>query len=417
MTDSLILRLAIALGLGLLVGLQRELTERTIAGVRTFALVTILGSVTALLSETFGGWLLGTGLLAVAAMVVVGNLTKLKAGDRDPGITTEIAVLMMFGLGALVVLGPLELGIVLGGTVTVLLQAKGPLRRLAGRLGDEDVTTIMRFVLITLVILPVLPNRSYGPFDVLNPRQIWLMVVLIVGISLAGYLAYKLVGERVGAVLAGVLGGTISSTATTVSYARQSRSGARAVDVSAIVVLIASSMVFLRVLVEIAVVAPGAFPQAAPPLSILLASFMALSGVAWSRARTASTEPADHGNPTELKSALIFGALYALILLAVAGGREWFGDQGLYAIGVLSGLTDMDAITLSTAQLTRAGRIGPDTLWRVTTVAALSNLAFKLGIVGTLGGSRIFRRLLPFFGAGAAVASALLLLWPPEGPP
>jgi uncharacterized membrane protein (DUF4010 family) len=349
-------------------------------------------------------------------MVVVGNLTKLKAGDRDPGITSEIAVLMMFGLGALVVLGPLELGIVLGGMVAVLLQAKGRLRRLASRLGDEDVTTIMRFVVITLIILPVLPDRTYGPFDVLNPRQIWLMVVLIVGISLAGYLAYKLSGERVGAVLAGILGGMISSTATTVSYARQSRSGPRAVEVSTIVVLIASSMVFLRVLVEIAVVAPGAFLQAAPPLCILFASFVALSGVTWSRARRTSTEPADHGNPTELKSALIFGALYALILLAVAAGREWFGDQGLYAIGVLSGLTDMDAITLSTAQLTRTGRVPPDTLWRVTTVAALSNLTFKLGILGTLGGRGIFRRVLPFLAAGAAVAGALLLFWPPGGP-
>lgn len=412
MDDSVVLRLGIALGLGLLVGLERERIERRVAGVRTFALVTLLGAIAALLSQSFGGWIVAAGLLAVASMVVVGNLTKMRPGDRDPGMTTEIAVLMMFGLGAFLMLGSLEIGIALGGTVAVLLHARTRLKGLAMKLGDAEVTTIMRFVVITLIILPVLPDRTYGPLAVMNPREIWLMVVLIVSISLAGYLAYRFLGERVGCVLAGLLGGLISSTATTVSYARLSQDGQRATKVSTIVVVISSLMVFVRVLVEIGVVAPGTLRHTAPPIGLLLLSFVALSFAAWGLNRTEPGELVVHENPTELKSALIFAGLYALVLMAVAAGREWFGNEGIYAISVLSGLTDMDAITLSTAQLARAGRVSPDTLWRVTTVAALSNLAFKLGITRVLGGRALFRRLLPLYMVGAGVAAALLLFWP-----
>ena len=413
MIDSAVLRLAVALGLGLLVGLQRERTERTVAGVRTFALVTLLGALTALLSDTLGGWIVGAGLLGVTAMVVIGNLTKLSAGEGDPGITTEIAALVMFSVGAFVILGPLPIGIALGGVAAVLLHAKARLQGLATRLGDEDVKTIMRFVLITLVILPVLPNETYGPYDVLNPREIWLMVVLIVGIGLVGYLLYKGLGERVGAVLAGLLGGTVSSTATTVSYARLSRAGA--LGTATLVILLASSVVFVRVLVEIGVVAPGSFRTALPPLGILLLSFLALSGVAWRKDQESPTDRPELGNPTELRSAVIFGALYGGVLLAVAAARDLLGPEGIYVIAAISGLTDLDAITLSTARLTQSGGVTPDTLWRVAVVATLSNLSFKLGIVGFLGGRSLFRRVAPFYAVGFAVAVALLLFWPTSG--
>jgi uncharacterized membrane protein (DUF4010 family) len=410
-----VLRLAIALSLGLLVGFQRERTESTLAGVRTFALVTLLGAVTALLSETLGGWIVAAGLIGVTTMVVVGNLTKLSAGDSDPGITTEIAALLMFALGAFLMLGPLAIGIALGGVAAVLLHEKARLRGLATRLGDEDVKTIMRFVLITLVILPVLPNETYGPFEVLNPREIWLMVVLIVAIGLVGYLLYKGLGERVGTVLSGLLGGTVSSTATTVSYARQSRTGAWSAGTATIVILLATAVVFARVLIEIGVVAPASFRTAFPPLAILFVVFLALSAVAWRLGRSGSPTPPDLENPTELKSALVFGAMYAAVLLAVAAARTWFGTQGIYAIAALSGLTDLDAITLSTARLTATGSVTPETLWRVTVIAMLSNLAFKLGIVRALGGPSLFRRVAPFYAIGFVVAAALLLLWPTAG--
>jgi uncharacterized membrane protein (DUF4010 family) len=405
-------RLAIALGLGLLVGLQRERAESSIAGLRTFALVTVMGGLSGLLAQEFGGWVLGAALLAVAAMVVIGNVAEIRARVHDPGITTEVAVLLMFGVGAYLMYGAVEVGIVLGGAVAVLLHAKARLHGLVARLGDQDVAAIMRFVLLTLVILPVLPDQTYGPFDVLNPRHMWLMVVLIVGISLGGYLAYKLLGNRAGTLLAGILGGTISSTATTVTYGRMGRLGKDTASLSAVVILLASTVVFVRVLVEIAVVAPGSLRVSAPPLIALLLAFGGLSHLAWSRRQVDATTMPEQGNPTEMRFALAFGLLYGVILLAVAAGKEWFGDEGLYVVAVISGLTDMDAITLSTATLTRQGRVEPETLWRVVVVASIANLAFKLGVAGALGGRGLMGRLAPYYGAGALFGVLLILFWP-----
>ncbi len=410
--EHLVVRIGIALGLGLLVGLQRERSDATIAGLRTFALVTVFGGIAAVLSVEFGGWVLAAAFLTVATMVVMGNVAKLRAGFRDPGITTEVAVLLMFGLGAFLVIGPLELGIAAGGTVAVLLHAKDRLQRLVDHMGDQDVTAIMRFVLLTLVILPVLPDRTFDPLGVLNPRQIWLMVVLIVGIGLGGYVTYKLLGDRAGTALAGLLGGMISSTATTVSYARRSRFGDGPSEFAAVIILIASSVVFVRVLVEIAVVAPGSLSVAAPPLLLLLAGFVFLSVVAWSRRHAGALGMPEQGNPTELSSALAFGGLYGVILLATAAGQEWFGSEGLYLIALISGLANTDAITLSTAHLTQEGRLEPSTLWRVVTVAVISNLLFKLGIARFLGGRMLFRRLLPFYAAGILGAIVLIVGWP-----
>jgi uncharacterized membrane protein (DUF4010 family) len=409
-------RLAIALGLGLLVGLQRERTESTIAGLRTFALVTVFGGLSGLLAQEFGGWVLAGAFLALTGMVVIGNVAKLRTDD-DPGITTEVAVLLMFGVGAYLVYGSMAVGIVLGGTVVVLLHAKARLHGIVEHLGDQDVAAVMRFALLTLVILPVLPNETYGPFQVLNPRNIWLMVVLIVGISLGGYLAYKVLGDRGGTALSGILGGTISSTATTVTYSRIGRLGERSASLSAVVILLASTVVFVRVLVEIAVVAPGSLAVTAPPILLLLLSFAALSLLAWTRRDAEAPSMPEQGNPTELRFALGFGVMYGLILLAVAAGQEWLGSQGLYLVALISGLMDMDAITLSTAHLTRQGRVGPETLWRVVIIASISNLAFKLGLAGALGGRPLLRRLAPYYGAGAVVGVLLVLFWPDPGLP
>lgn len=245
-------QLAVALGLGLLVGLQRERVDSAIAGIRTFSLITLLGAVAAYLGQAFGGWVIAVGLLAVAILVVSGNLVRLKDGTAEAGQTTEFTALLMYGVGALVVIGPMPFAVVLAGAVAVLLHLREPLHRFVGRIGEEDLKAIMQFVLIALVILPVLPDQPMGPYQVLNPYQIWWMVVLIVGLSLAGYVAFKLFGARAGAVLGGVLGGVISSTATTVTYARRSREDPESSRLAALIVMLASTVVYGRVLVEIA---------------------------------------------------------------------------------------------------------------------------------------------------------------------
>ena len=275
------LPLGIALGLGLLVGLQREWAKQEGAGIRTFPLVTVLGTVCGFLATAFGGWVLGAGLLAVGGLMVVMNVQRRQAEDFHPGQTTEVAALLMFGAGAMLALGQTAAAIAVGGGVAVLLQWKKPLHRFVDRIGKEEIRAVFRLVLIAMVVLPVLPDRSYGPYDVLNPFRVWLMVVLIVGISVGGYLTSRFLRAGPGSVLQGVLGGLISSTATSVSYARQSSRAPASSAVAAVVIAVASTTVFLRVAGEVAIVAPGILPQVLPQLAVMTALMAGIAGVAY----------------------------------------------------------------------------------------------------------------------------------------
>mgnify|MGYP000732632035 CR=1 FL=1 len=253
--------------------------------------------------------------------------------------------------------------IVAAGGLAALLHWKAPLHGFAERIGADEFAALMRLVLIGLVVLPALPNRAYGPYAVLNPFEIWLMVVLIVGISMGGYVAFKLFGPRTGAVAAGVLGGLISSTATTVSYARRSAETPRRSTAAALVVVLASAIVFGRVLVEIAVVAPGVLRVTAGPLGAMLGVMLLIGGGLYLFGIEAKDlEVEDQEPPSELKSAVVFGLLYAVVLLAVAFAEDELGRRGLYAVAAISGLTDLDAITLSTANLMQAGTVELQTL-------------------------------------------------------
>ena len=255
----------------------------------------------------------------------------------------------------------------------------------------------------------MLPDETYDRYDVLNPRQIWLMVVLIVAISLGGYIVFKWLGSQAGTVLAGVLGGLISSTATTVSYARRTREPRASIRLAALVLIIASAVSVARVLAEIAIVAPSSFLYLAPPLAIQLAWLALLALGTYFTARGIDEKSPPSGNPAELKSALVFGGLYAVVLFAVAAAKELLGDSGLYAVAVLSGLHDLDAITLSTAHLVNQGQVNPDTGGRLILVATLSNLAFKGCLVTILGHRRLVGWMTVLFGA-ALVGGLLVLL-------
>jgi len=406
------LQLFVALGLGLLVGLQRERVDPAIAGIRTFALITVFGALAALLGRSFGGWIVAVGLLVAAALVLSGNLVRLSRGDAEPGQTTEFTAVIMYCVGALVVMAPLAVSVVLTGAVAFLLHAKEPLHRFVDRMGEQDVRAIMQLVLIALVILPILPDRPFGPYQVLNPYQIWWMVVLIVSLSLAGYVAFKLFGAHAGSALSGVLGGLISSTATTVSYARRTRETPESSRLAALVVVIASAVVFGRVLVEIAAVAPSYLIYMGPPIAVMLGVMIVVSLGAWLLGRDRNAEPPEPENPAELKSALVFGALYAGILLAVAFARDRFGAAGLYTVAAISGLTDMDAITLSTSRLVAGGGLEPSTGWRAILLAGLSNLVFKAGLVAALGSRGLFGRIALLFGLALAGGGVILWLWP-----
>ncbi|HVR42881.1 MAG TPA: MgtC/SapB family protein [Thermoanaerobaculia bacterium] len=409
---DLFTQLGIALGLGILVGLQREKTSAEIAGVRTFPLITVFGTMSAWLAQQFGPWILAASILSLAALVVLGNVYLMRTGHSDGGLTSEIAILVMFATGALLAVGPRPVAIAIGGGVAVLLHAKESLHGFANRLEGDDLRAIMRFALIALVILPILPDRPFGPFDVLNLRAIWWMVVLIVGISLGGFILYRFVDRRTGAVLGGIFGGIISSTATTVSYAKLTRRNEQAARLSATVVAIANAVVMIRVLIEIWIVGPALLPVALGPIvimlivQILLAAFLVLGR---SPEEESLLEPR---NPAELRPALVFAALYAVVLVGVAATRHYLGNEGLYAVAVISGLTDVDAITLSTARLAQVGRLELGTAWRLIILATMANLVFKTAIVALLGNRRMLRTVAALSAISIAAGGVLLLLWP-----
>jgi len=411
MLSDTFLDLAIALGLGLLVGLQQERVASPLAGLRTFGLVSLGGAVSAVLAMQTSAWVVIAGLLAVTAFMVTGNFMLLRGEEPDPGQTTEVAVVVTFLVGALAVAGPTEVAIVCGATTAMLLHLREELHAWVGKLTDRDVRAIMQFVVISLVVLPVLPDRAFGPYHVVNPRQVWWMVVLIVGLNLAGYAAFRLFGQRAGTVLAGVLGGVISSTATTVGYARQTRAQKGRDAVAVVVVWVASGVVFVRIMLEIGAVAPSFLPVAGGPLAIMLALFVVVAAIVWKSGTAPSDIPIDPGNPTELRPAILFGAIYAAVIFVVAAAEDLLGDAGLYAAAAVSGLTDVDALTLSTSRLVATDRLSPDTGWRLVLVAILSNLIFKLVLAASLG-SRTFARRLGALGAVAiAVGVGILLFW------
>lgn len=405
-------RLGLAAALGLLVGLQREHAGTNLAGIRTFPLVTLLGGLCALLGITYGGWLVGAGLLVVGMVLLVGNLMQRGEARDGAGITTEVAALVMYALGAYLIQGVMVVAVVVAGALAVLLHLKPQMHALVKRIAEKDLKAVMQFVLISLVILPLLPDRTYGPYDVLNPRNIWWMVVLIVGVQLAGYVLYRLVGQATGTLLGGVVGGLVSSTATTVAYARQAHGSPQAAPLAATVIMLASTASLVRVMVVAALVAPMAVAAVGLPLGVLLLVLVVLSLVQFVLVGRAPVQLPEAGNPAELRPALFFAGLYALVTLAIAAGQQWFGNSGLYAVAVISGLTDMDAVTLSTTRLLSQERLAADIAWRVIVVAALANLVFKGGSAYVLGGAALGRRVLLLFGIALGCGVALLVLWP-----
>lgn len=408
-------RPGLALAIGLLIGLQRERQKEAPAGIRTFALISLTGYFVGVLTERLSPGVLVAGILFLGITLAVGNyITSRKKEGFGGGITTEIAALLVFSVGAYLAdpAADKSFAVLFAGVTALLLYYKKPMHSFVKGLEATDVQAMMQFVLITLVILPVLPNQTYGPFDVFNPFKAWLMVVLIVGIGLAGFLVYKVAGSRVGTLLSGLLGGLVSSTATTVSASRQVRANPSQVSAAVMIVLIASAVSILRMLLEMVAVNRVDILTTGPPIGVFLLTFILLSLILYRKksAEVVHLDPPE--NPAELKPALIFGLLYVVILFGVAAAKEYLGHAGLYVVSILSGLTDIDAITLSTAELVNSDSIEPETGWRVILVAALSNVVFKGGMIAAIGGKVIFKRIALYYGIALAVGVAVVFLWP-----
>ena len=385
---------ATSLAIGLLIGLERERSPNSRAGLRTFALVALFGTLAAMLSEkTNATWFLVGGLLIVGVMTIVAYMRHQNDSAADPGTTTVAAIIVCYGLGAIVWYGDTKLAVMLGIITTILLYFKTELHGITQNLGRRDLVSILQFAVLTFIILPILPDENFGPYQAINPYQIWLMVVLISGISLAGYVALRWVGERQGASLLGLFGGLVSSTATTLVYTRLSKDNQYFMQLAIVVILIANLTVLIRLAIIGSVVSPDILPQLLPVLGSGLLFGIGATVYWWRQFNQHSDIPAPEiNNPAEIRTAAGFGLLYAVVLFFAAWLSDVAGSSGLYVVAMVSGLTDVDAITLTSLHLFKLGKLEAAEAITAISLGIMSNIAFKLGLIYFIGSALIARR-------------------------
>jgi uncharacterized membrane protein (DUF4010 family) len=400
-------RLLVALLVGLLIGVDRERAEerkarQLFAGIRTFPLIALAGALPALMLPATGPALLVVSLAAVAVLVAAAYLRESLAGQ--PGATTEVAAIVTFLLGALAGTGQMLLAGATGIAVATLLVAKPGLENFSKALTPKELASAIQLAILTGIVLPLAPNQGYGPWSVLNPYEIWMVVVLVSGFSFAGFLAMRLFGRERGMLLSGVMGALVSSTAVTVAMAGRSRDDETAGVSAARATVLASVVMGLRVGAFAAAMGAGLLPRLVP---VIVA--MSLVGLLAERVLH-RLEPGDNiamdgnspGNPFSLPAALSFGALYAVVLLALKAAHEYLGAAGVFVAAGLSSVADVDAVTIAFAR----GGPGADD-WRTAaaavTVAIVINTLVKMSFAVGMGAGA-FRRHVATALAAMAVA-------------
>ena len=389
-----------ALGLGMLIGLERERTSgelRTFAGVRTFALVALLGATSVFAGEQSGfAWLFAVVFVAVSALVVAAyHMTAIKG---DVGITTEVSVLLTFYIGGLCAWGQVGTAGAIAVACMLLLALKGWLHDLAKQIEPSDVEATLKFAIITLIILPLVPDTNYGPagLEFINPYKTWLMVVLIAGLNFAGYILVKVVGKEHGLGITGLLGGLVSSTAVTLSFSQRSRTESGLAPVLALAILLAWTVMFFRVVVEVAVVNPSLAKDLMLGMVLMGTVSLVICFLLWKRNRSTEKAEVETGNnPFELGEAIKFGALFAVVIFIASAAQVYFGNTGLYLAGALAGLTDVDAIALSMANLALQDPASSGPAVRTIVIAVISNTMVKCGMTIWLGSTTLRKTMIP----------------------
>lgn len=438
--------IAVAVAAGILIGAERQQAQLAgvaengsaeassgrrqapeFGGIRTFPLIALLGAMGALVRPLAGMWLLGGLLFGVIAFIAVSHAWSGRRGDI--GISSEIAALVTYVLGALAMMNDLvpndsERYLLVAGcaaTTLALLALKQPMHQFVGRVSADDVYATTKFLILGLIVLPVLPNQTFGPLSVLNPFKIGMMILLVAGISFTGYLASRLVGQDRGLLLTGLLGGLVSSTAVTLTYAGKAKKENRLAPLCAVAIVVACSTMFGRIVAVVAVVDRALLSTLAWSLGTMSVVGFVASVALFLRTRDveakqtdapAEAKPNGDGvalrNPFELKQAVTFGLLYGGVLFVAKAAQTYLGSGGLYASAILAGLTDVDAITLSVTDLHRSG-LDTGVAALAITLAAVTNTIVKSTMALTIGGKALGRSVVPILG-GALVAGAVAFL-------
>lgn len=407
-----IIRLLVAIGIGLILGLEREhaaLKEHVpgFAGIRTFVFVVLLGFMGGMAYFLLTP-LVYTGIL-LSVIILTGISYFITASKGDIGATTEFSALIGFLLGTFSLLGKVEISLMITVIVVVLLSAKLGLQSFVGKITSEELYDFIRFVVIVLLVFPFLPDKGYGPYHIINPREIGWVVILTSGLGFAGYLLMKFLGPGRGILLSGIVGGLISSTAVSWVFAKKSREHENLSLHCAVAILAASSIMAVRVLVWTFIFNKAFFEETGFAIALV---FLAGFGITLffyfrQRGRTTVDTSIRQGKPLDLQGALVFGVIYTVILLVVSYANEEMGGRGLVISSAIAGLSDIDAITITVSKLA-ALDVEFSVAANAVFIAMISNTLIKMGI-GIWAGSRSLRKYL-YVGYGVIVLAAVVAL-------
>jgi uncharacterized membrane protein (DUF4010 family) len=400
----------VSLMLGFLLGLEREQAKKArplFAGIRTLPLISLCGFLAATAAPKGMPLALPALLLAVGAF---GLASYLRATEADAGITSEVTALVAALLGAVVAWGEVPVAASAAVVVTLLLTLKAPLHRLAGRVTGEEVLAIVKFGIVAVVVLPLLPDDPVGPYDALVPRKVGLMVVILSGVSLVGYLLVRILGGRAGWALAGALGGLVSSTATTLSFSSKARDAREQTPALAVGVILASTVLYLRGAVVLGLMDRALALYLAPRLGVLLVVGLAFAAFQFRRGQRRRADAVELGNPVELGRAILLGLIFAVVIVLARVAQHKLGTAGLWAVGLVGGLVNVDSIAVAAARLRQQDLASLDVAGGAYLLATLSNLAFKGVAVVLTAGTEMARRVLPCFVALALLTVAALFV-------
>ncbi len=401
----------IALAVGALIGLEREYArykKKTYeyAGIRTFPLISLWGAIAAYLAEKYSLWILLAAVILVGLLIVIAYYLANKKRPEHLGVTTEVAGFLTFFLGVLAYEGHIKLVTSLAVALAVILYSRTFLHHFAEHINARELADTLKFAVIAFVILPFLPNKSYGPFELFNPFITWLMVVFISAISFMGYILLKKFGER-GIPLLGFLGGIASSTATTSSLALRSVKEKGYYRSFAVGVLIANAGMFLVTLLEVFVLNRELFVLLLPSMLILGVLTVVLAYFLWRTSLKASTH-VELSSPFTLLPAIKFALFFAAIIALVKLGHTYFSSYGVYAVSFISGFASIDAITISLSRLSADG-ISLELARDGILLAILTNIAVKSGIAYWFGDRKFGKMVVTLFSV--LIAAGLLVLF------
>lgn len=416
MEFDLLKKIALALALGLLVGIEREFSqyregEPLFAGGRTFALLALLGVISGYFAVHISPLILVGALLIAGSLIVASYFLSVRAGGHF-GTTTEVAALLTFFVGVIVATGELLMASITTIAVVTLLAVKPSLKTFTGKISHEDIYATLKFAIITIIILPFLPNRTFGPLNVFNPAETWLLVILVSGLSFAGYVLVKIIGAQRSVPVIGLLGGLVSSTAVTVSFAQRSRQNLELSRLFALGAVLASTTMFPRLLIEVAVVNSALLPYVIVPLTGMTVAGVIAVGWLWRIERSREhTTHVQFDNPFSIVPALKFALLFVLILFMAKAALDFLGTRALYLTAMLAGLTDVDAITLTTARLAHES-LDAATATATIILAAMANTIMKGSIAFLLGARSFGRQMAWALGVMLLVGGiGLVLVW------